>query len=56
MSQRVHATQTGRHGAVELIDGEVPDATARRASVVVVWCTAIIHTLGVLDLAKYTHL
>ena len=32
----VHAPQTGRNGAAELICIEVPDATARGASVVVV--------------------
>ena len=43
ISQGVHAPQTGRNGAAELIVTEVPDATARGASVVVVWCTAMIH-------------
>ena len=41
--QGVHAPQTCRNGAAEPIGVEVPDATARGASVVVVWCTAMIH-------------
>ena len=43
LSQGVHAPKTGGNGAAELIVGEGPDATARRASVVVVWCIAMIH-------------
>ena len=41
--QIVHAPQTGRNGAAEPIVVDGPDATARGASVVVVWCTAMIH-------------
>ena len=42
-SQPIHASQTGRNRAAEVIVVEFPDATARGASVVVVWCTAMIH-------------
>ena len=42
-SERVHAAQTRRNGAAELIGAEGPDATARGASLVVVWCTAMTH-------------
>ena len=42
-SQGGHAAQTGRNGAAELVVVEVPGATAQGASVVVVWCTAMIH-------------
>ena len=41
--QPIHTPQTSRNGAAELIVEEGPDATARGASVVVVWCAAMIH-------------
>ena len=41
--QGVHVAQTRRNCAAELIGAEGPDATARGASVVVVWCTAMTH-------------
>ena len=42
-SQSIIAPQTSRNCAGELIIGTVPDETARGATVVVVWCTVMIH-------------